>query len=172
MPSCPMHLADTMKFRPYLTVRTVTACVSTCISASPGKCTTERSARFRSSRNELEHSLRSRKSVRKHNVPAGAIRAKRIRTIRRHREETDFSVEKLRRHSALAGKCSFRDIDADRNNFVGDFDFSSDVRMHRDSQRRAIDRLINSVISESVSLTLKIILTYRVREIGKDQIRP
>lgn len=45
MPSCPMHLADTMKFRPYLTVRTVTACVSTsCISASSGKWTTRWSA--------------------------------------------------------------------------------------------------------------------------------
>lgn len=145
MPSCPMHLADTMKFCPYLTVRTVTACVSTCISASPGKCTTERSARFRSSRNELEHSLRSRKSVRKHNVPAGAVRAKRIRTIRRHREETDFSVEKLRRHFALAGKCSFRDIDADRNNFVGDFDFSSDARTLAPRFAASRDRSFNKL---------------------------
>lgn len=32
MPSCPMYLADTMKFRPYLAVRNVTVCVSTCIS--------------------------------------------------------------------------------------------------------------------------------------------
>lgn len=57
MPSCSMHLADTMKFRPYLAMRTVVDCVSTYISASPGKCrcTTRYGKalpRLRSSRNE------------------------------------------------------------------------------------------------------------------------
>lgn len=136
MPSCPMHLADTMKFRPYLTE--VLPPASALAQAhrlanvwhGAERCEIRRSSGCSLTR-ECAKTQRARRSMVRETNP----RVLPPFSATWHREETDFSVEKLRRprHFELVGKYSFRDIDADRNNFADDSDFSSDARM-RDSQ--------------------------------------
>lgn len=140
MPSCPMHLADTMKFRSYLAVRSVTACVSTsCISASSGKWTTW-CGRFRSSRNEFVARERVCENTR---CPLERSARRIVRALPPPLSPRDKTASRGNRFLSRktsppfpgpAGKCSFRDIDADRNNFAGDSDFSSNARMRRDSR--------------------------------------
>lgn len=139
MPSCPMHLADTMKFRS-LSNRTYRYRLRQHFLhkriAWQMDDTVECGARD-SVHPEMSSSVRestARVCVREtQRAPAGGesslvLHLPSSPALRRHRGETDFSVEKPRRHSKFAGKCSFRDIDADRNNFAGDSDLSSNPR--------------------------------------------
>lgn len=108
------------------------------------------------------------KMCEKHNVPAGAVRAKRIPRDKVASRGNRFLSRKTLRYSGLAGKCSFRDIDADRNNFVGDSDFSNAPGF---AASRSVARLrpfykLQRYFRERVSPAFKIIDLYRVREIA------